>query len=239
MLDVFYLTYDNDFSKRNFDRIKGKLGDDQTLINVHGVKGIYNAHAECANWSDTDHFFVIDGDAWLADDFDLSYVPSDEIDVYPGVPQSRCIHVWRALNPVINMVYGYGGVKLLHKDLFDRDDSETIVDMSTTIAKSDRPYWAVPEVSCTTRYNTTPFDTWKGAFREVAKLKSGEMTHGAEEKLQAWLSPVTTENFYEYTVSGVKYGLAYATQYGKDKERMARLNDYEWLREQFNKSQAK
>ena len=83
LLDIFYLTYKNDFSQENYDRIKDRSGFPQRVVNVADVDGIYNAHKECARQSKTDHFFVVDGDAWIVDDFDFSYIPSTTDEVYP------------------------------------------------------------------------------------------------------------------------------------------------------------
>ena len=49
-------------------------------------------------------FWIVDGDAVIEDDFNFDYVAED----------NRAVHVWRS--KIINdLVYGYGGVKLLHK----------------------------------------------------------------------------------------------------------------------------
>jgi len=229
MIDVFYLTYGDDFSQANLNRIRDKLAPGQQAYVVKDVPGIYNAHRECALSSNTDHFYVIDGDAYLVDEFDLSYVPSDTIDVYPGVPQSRCVHVWRAYNPVIDMTYGYGGVKLLHKELFQEENPEGIVDMSTTIAKHDMPYWAVPDLSCISKFNTTPFNTWKAAFREVAKLVSGNLSHGVDDKIKRWMNPTPSAMHSSFALLGATKGKYFGEQ-GKD---LSLLNDFEWLKQEF------
>ena len=45
------------------------------------------------------HFFVVDGDGWVLDTFDFSYIPSETDEVYPETCSAQCTHVWRALNP--------------------------------------------------------------------------------------------------------------------------------------------
>ena len=51
-------------------------------------------------------FWIIDGDAELKDDFNFDYVTT----------QTDTVHVWRSENPVNDLVYGYGGIKLFpHK----------------------------------------------------------------------------------------------------------------------------
>lgn len=56
-LDVFYLTYDGDYSQRNMTRIMEKSAPKQRVTNVDGIEGIYNAHKMCSDMSITDHFF--------------------------------------------------------------------------------------------------------------------------------------------------------------------------------------
>lgn len=228
-LDVFYLTYDGDYSQRNMTRIMEKSAPKQRVTNVDGIEGIYNAHKMCSDMSITDHFFVIDGDAYLKDDFDLSFVPSDEKMIYKNVPESKCTLVWRAYNPVARITYGYGGVKLFHKSLFD-DDIDGLVDMSTTIARKGLPYYPVPDVSNDTVFNTTPFNAWKGAFRECSKLASNQVSHmDQEERLTSWLNPNPDVEFFSYARIGARMG----NQYGKSGNDMTKVNDWHWLKTVF------
>ena len=116
MLDIFYLTYKHDYSKENFERIKEIARPGQNVLHVADIEGIYNAHKECALQSSTSHFFVVDGDAWIDDEFDFSYVPSTTDEVYPETCSAQCTHVWRAINPATRRAYGYGGVKLFARE---------------------------------------------------------------------------------------------------------------------------
>ena len=68
--------------------------------------------------------------------------------------------------PVNNLVYGYGGVKLLSRELTLNMNIGT-ADMTTSISNRFRPMEQIFNVSA---FNTTPFDTWKSAFRECVKL---------------------------------------------------------------------
>ena len=105
-------------------------------------------------------FYVVDGDALVEDDFNFDYeVPLKDM---------NAVHVWRSKNPVNELVYGYGGVKLLPTKLtLDMDCTST--DMTTSISNRFRP---MEQISNTSRFNSTPFNTWKSAFRECVKLSS-------------------------------------------------------------------
>lgn len=230
MLDIFYLTYDGDYSQKNMNRIMELSSHGQRVTVVAGIEGIYNAHRECSLLSLTDHFFVIDGDAYLREDFDLGFVPSTEKMIYPNTPESECTLVWRAYNPVARITYGYGGVKLFHQRLFEDDNQGNLVDMSTTIARKGLPYYAVNEVSNDTCFNTSPFNAWKGAFRECAKLSSNQVTHELQqERIAAWLKPDPYVEFSNYARIGARMGNAY----GKSGNDMTKVNDWEWLKTVF------
>ena len=118
--DVFFLSYDEDFADENYELVQ--------LIaphakHVRGIKGIFNAHKECARQSLTKNFYVIDADAILERGFYFDFEPSDDIEWWPAVPQTACGHVWRSRNPINGLVYGYGGVKLFPKQaLLDLED---------------------------------------------------------------------------------------------------------------------
>ena len=118
MLDIFYLTYLDDYSKENFERIKELALPGQNVIHIKDIDGIYNGHKECALQSSTKHFFVIDGDGWVLGNFDFSYVPNETDEVYPQTSTAQCTHVWRAVNPATGQTYGYGGVKLFAREAF-------------------------------------------------------------------------------------------------------------------------
>ena len=76
MLDIFYLTYQNDYSKENWERLNELAHPIKNVLHVKDIEGIYDAHKECARLSEFDHFFVVDGDGWVLDTFDFSYITS-------------------------------------------------------------------------------------------------------------------------------------------------------------------
>jgi len=231
MIDVFYLTYYKDFSQENYNRIKKLAGEGQRVINIRDIEGIYNAHAECSNRSHTENFYVIDGDAWLVDDFDLTYAPSKDIDVYPGVPQTQCTHVWRALNPATGELAGYGGVKIFNRNAFYESD-ETIVDVTTETAKRGFPYYRIDIPSCETRFANTPFNAFKGAFRECCKLASGVATDDIQKRLDLWRKPKYIK--YRDLISiGAKLGFQYGTKHRDNRKELEKINDWKFLEKQF------
>ena len=237
MLDIFYLTYHDDFSQENLDQIKKLAGENQRVINVADIDGIYNGHKQCALQSKTKHFFVVDGDAWVLDDFDFSYVPSEIDEVYPQTCSAQCTHVWRAVNPATGQVYGYGGVKLFARDAFmDKayiDVEFPGVDVTTEVARRGYSYLAVDEISNETRFATTPFNAWKSAFRETVKLASGVATQDRRLRLNEWRNPIKGVSYSNEIALGAKMGENYGTAYTGDGEKLFRINNWKWLRMWF------
>ena len=230
MIDVFYLTYHDDYSDNNLNRILSKVAKNQRVINTADIDGVYEAHLTCAEQSATENFYVVDGDAWIIDDFDFSYIPSDSIDVYPTVPQTQCTHVWRALNPATGELTGYGGVKLFNRNSFFVKTSTKLVDVTTGVAKLGYPYYRIDKPSNETRFATTPFNAWKGAFRECVKLASGVASDDIQSRLERWKSPLPIEH-WELISVGATMGEDFGEFYRDSPEALQKINDFDWLNE--------
>ncbi len=157
MYDIVFISYQEPNADENYERLKKRF---PLAKRVHGVKGIHNAHVAAAKKCFTKMFWAVDGDAFVTDNMSFDYV----VDEY----NLDTVHVWRSINPVNGLIYGYGGVKLLPRKLTIGVDTTTS-DMTTSISNK---FKAVPFVSNITKFDTSPYEAWKGAFRECAKLSS-------------------------------------------------------------------
>lgn len=232
-LDIFYLTYHGDFSEDNFNQIKKLAAKNQRVVNIADVDGIYNGHKQCALESKTKHFFVVDGDAWVLDDFDFSYIPSETDEVYPETCSAQCTHVWRAINPATGQVYGYGGVKLFAREAFmDKayiDVEFPGVDVTTEVAKRGYSYLPIETISNETRFATTPFSAWKSAFRETVKLASGVATQDRRKRINEWHNPSKDVPYSNEIAMGAKMGENYGNYHIGDGDKLFRINNWQWL----------
>jgi hypothetical protein len=221
-LDVIFLSNGEPNAEENFQQL---LKVCPRAKQVTGIKGIYQAHREASQTSGTDFFFIVDADAWVIDDFEFT-IRSFEI-------AENMVCVWQSLNPVNNLVYGYGGVKLFCKQMFIKDHSN-LVDMTTTIAKYIK---VMPEISCVTKFNTSKYDAWRSGFRECAKLASksiaGQVDTETEQRLQAWLTRGEDSAFGKWTIAGARAGQKFGLE-NAGTDRMQLINDYNFLKEQFN-----
>ena len=167
MLDVFFLSMGEEGSEANWQRL---LQFAPNAKRVTDVVGIFNAHRVCATLSTTENFWVVDADAWIVDGFDFNWEPDASI-MHWGVPETECINIWKSLNPVNSLSYGYGGVKMFPREPFIKTHNWS-VDMSTSLVDV---VISRDNISCETRFNATPESAWIGAFRECAKLSSLSM----------------------------------------------------------------
>ena len=227
MYDIVFISYHEPNAEQNFDDLYsrfntvGIFGDDR-VKRVSNVKGIHNAHIEAAKLSTTNYFFVVDGDAVIVDEFDFNYYTTE----------SDTVHVYRSMNPINNLIYGYGGVKLFPTELTKQMDTST-TDMTTSI--SDK-FKVINEISNITAFNTDPFNTWKSAFRECAKLASKTIDRQNEdetnERLKTWTTVGHDREFGEYAIRGARAGMEFGLS---NSNNIFLINDFEWLHEQFSK----
>ena len=227
--DVVFISYKEPNADKHFAQLQDRIRETDSRINlrwVRDVKGIHQAHKKAAELSTTSMFFVVDGDAKLVDDFDFSY----QVPVW----DETTVHVWRTKNPVNNLEYGHGGVKLLPRLLTENVDV-TATDMTTSI--SDR-FKVVDQISNYTVFNTDPFNTWKSAFRECTKLASktikGQEDEETEARLDAWCKEGESAPFGRYALSGARAGRRFGYDNRNQPDRLSLINDFDWLKEQFS-----
>jgi len=224
MFEIFFISYQEPNADENWKKLKNRFPFAQR---IHGIKGIHQAHIAAANRSLTKMFYVVDGDAEILDNFNFDYeVSSSETDV---------VCVWHSQNPVNGLIYGYGGVKLLPKDKVLNMPLNS-VDM--TLSLSDR-FRSIPIVSNITKFNTDPFNTWKSAFRECVKLASKPIDANYDDetdhRLEIWCTKGEDKPFGKFSLNGARLGKKYGLENIENPEALSKINDFDWLREQYGK----
>ena len=233
MLDVFMLTFGEPEAEDNFAHL-------QTFAphakRIDGVEGLLNAHKACAEESDTKYFYVCDADAWIQPNFQFKFEPSNQKEAYPGVKETECVFTYRSHNPVNDLIYGYGAVKLFPKKNL-LDVKEFKVDMTTSIGAKFKPLF---EISNVTAFNTDPFNTWRSAFRECTKLASGIVDHNKQTddyyRLQVWCERGDNRRYGDYAILGAQQGRDFGEHYKGNVEALRKINDWNWLKETFNEA---
>lgn len=215
--DIVFISYFESNADENWHKLKSRF---PRAMRVDKVKGIHQAHIEAAKLCSTEMFWVVDGDAQLVETFNFNY--SD--------PEKYTVYVWKSINPVNGLEYGYGGVKLLPTEMTLNMDL-TKPDMTTSISNQ---FKSVPEVSNITAFNTDPFNSWKSAFRECVKLASKVIDRQDDNETAIRLRRWCTVGSDLDAIAGAIAGQEYGTKYKDNIEALRKINDFDWLQEQFD-----
>lgn len=224
MYDIVFISYNETNADENYAALKVRF---PMVKRVHGIKGIHQAHIAAAKKCFTKMIWVVDADAQIVNTFNFEY----EVDEW----NLDTVHVWRSINPVNDLEYGYGGVKLLPRNLtLNMDLSKP--DMTTSI--SDK-FKAVEQISNITAFNTNEFNTWRSAFRECCKLASktikGQLDKETDERLSRWCSADAKSNpFGDWAIVGAEAGRKYGLDNFDNPDALKLINDFEWLQKQFD-----
>lgn len=215
MYDVFFLSYDEPHADTHWALLKSHIPYAQR---VEGVDGIQAAHLRCSNLSKTPHFFVVDADNEVTDFSPFEYtIPAWDRDY---------VHLWFARNPVNGLEYGWGGLKLFPRSVFNRDGP--FLDMTTSF-----PLKMMKTVVSITHFNTSPYEAWRSGFREGVKL----VQHPSDEQAE-WLRVWQTVGHGPHA-DAVMRGANEGAEYGRSRQGddLMRINDYAWLRDRFEAQQ--
>jgi hypothetical protein len=213
MYDLFFLSHNEPFADIHWRALSK---DHPHAKYVDGIDGILAAHRHCAVQARTTNFFVVDADNEILDvDFKIKLADYDR----------EFVHVWRARNLVNGLVYGWGGVKLFpRKLLLAREDMA--LDMTTSF-----PMKIMPVIGSVTHFNTSPFNTWRSAFREAVKLVLND-DQDSRERLETWCT-VAHGPFSLWCLRGACMGRDYGAVHKDDMAMLLNINDWTWLRNLF------
>lgn len=218
-MDIFFLSFNESNREKNWSILKSRFPHSRR---VHGIKGVALAHLMCARLSKTSYFFVVNGDNEILENFHFQ-IPSS---------LTPAIYTWRSLNPVNQLIYGFGGIKLFWKQTAFALSRG--IDVSTSLKI---PYKIVPQVASVTRFNASPLEAWRGAFRECVKLSSqcitGQHDKETKERLEVWCERGKESPFGLYSLLGARQGRAYGLKYRDCSKSLKKINDFQWLENYF------
>ena len=221
--EIFFLSCGEPFADQHFQLLKNRF---PFARRVDGVKGIYAAHKVAAIKSTTKHFWVVDADTLVSDEFNFHFkVDPVEFDV---------VHIWHSKNDINDAIYGNGGIKLLPKFLFDVEHTAKI-DITTGLSDQIK---ILPELASTHCIGKSPYVAWRTGFREAVKLTLQDDLD-SQERLQIWMTKGLSKSNGGYAVLGAKAGNKYALSNSSNKLKIAKINDYAWLHSQFKEAYPK
>lgn len=193
---VIYLSFDEPQKEEFWLRIKDMC---PWATRIDGVKGSDAAHKAAGAASETERFFLIDGDNLPNEEFfnlQLDFTNKDE---NYKLAQYR----WRAINAINGLRYGNGGISSWTKtyvaNMKTHENSEgmdaTTVDFC--MDGSDSLYWPMYDCYSTTYPNKTPFQAWRAGFREGVKMV---LDKGSKPNITDFKERVASRNLNNLTI---------------------------------------
>ncbi len=229
--DIFFISYNEVNADDNYKKLTERF---PSAKRVHGVKGIHNAHKKAAELSTTEMFWVVDADAIILEEFEFESDYFPHYDVGNRKEHLSTVCIFQSKNPINDLVYGYGGVKLLPKNM-TQDINMSTVDATTSISSKIK---VMNEVSNITAFNTSAFDTWRSAFRECAKLASkvidSNYDQETDSRLGVWCTEGKDRPFGEFSIGGAIEGRSYGYDSIGDNDALVKINDYDWLKQRYD-----
>jgi hypothetical protein len=217
-LDVIFFSNGEACAESNFEHLLS-LNLPNRIVRVNGVKGRVASQHAAANASDTPWYFLVNAKLKVNINFDFNW--------QPNIYKSRRHYIFNATNPVNGLEYGHQAIVANNKKL----TLNTIVrGLDYTM---DSPTEIVNVNSGTSMYNSSEYDTWRTAFREMIKLSCNTDQESLDRGF-AWLT-VGNGNFGEYSKLGARDAVDYYNSVDRDMEKLMLSYDWEWLSDRFTK----
>lgn len=218
--DLFFISYEEETAEENWQKFQTRFPQARR---IHRIYGIDNAHRLCAFLANNDMFWTVDADTIIDDSWDFSFVPPNH--------DQRYLHLWYSLNPINNLAYGYGSVKLWPKNKV-LDFASPFIDFTTSVGNIK----IHQDVISTTVYNTSEYSTWKSAFRECIKLQHNIEKNKDDiesvERLEKWETIFNDVPFVDWARQGVVDARLY---YKDNNKNLNEINNFDWLKGYFLK----
>ena len=221
-MNIFFMSYKESNAEDNWIRVKFLHKD---AIRLHGITGIDSVHMLCNQLSKTDYFWTVDGDNWLLTALDYNYnsINTDLV-------------IFKAVDPLQKKLTGLGGVKLWRKDHFvNKDMSKGDFTLNATKDKI-----ILDKAFSETRYNSSPFDAWKTAFRHCVKcmtviFRSRPLAKNLDTYIAQWRNcQYINELNANYAYLGYLDAVDYSKKFDNNIVELSKINDYNWLENYFN-----
>ena len=219
--DVIFISYDEPEAEVNWKKLQDKC---PRAKRVHGVEGMENALAAAAELSSTPWYFCVFGKTELYPGFDFSFQPD-----YFQQPKH---YIFYSENRVNKLVYGEMAVIMYNCNLIlDNRDQEFGLDYTLSF-----PHEVIPIISTYGNFNTSPYHTWRTAFREVGKLydmQEKSPSVETEYRIKIW-ETVAKGDYAEWALTGAKDGREFYQKYKDDFAYRKNSFNWQWLRNYFS-----
>jgi hypothetical protein len=217
-MDVIFISYDETDADANWEILKAQYPSAQRL---HGVEGMDNALKKAAEMSSTHWYYAVFAKTIIDPSFNFTFQP----DLF----QQPKHYIFHAHNPMNGLEYGHMGIVMYNCNIV-KNMSTFGIDYTMSAAHE-----VVPIVSAVAAFNTTPYQTWRTAFREVAKLSQFNDESPTIEnsfRLKTWTTKAEGE-YAEWCLQGAKDAVTFYSANSHDKTQLKQAFDWVWLKQYF------
>jgi hypothetical protein len=218
-LDIIFFSNGEASADDNYEHLLfATAGLSNRVIRVDGINGRVASQHAAANASNTPWYFLVNAKLRVNEKFDWDWQP-DRLQI----PKH---YIFTATNPVNHLEYGHQAIVANNKNItlntvakgldFTMDGEHEVVQINSGIGM----------------YNTSVWDTWRTAFREVLKLKYyTEHNDDLEAKfrLSSWLN-LSSGKFGEYSTMAARDACEYYDSVNGDLGKLRLSYDWAWLK---------
>lgn len=215
-LDVVFIENGEPNADDNWMMLENRIVnlEPNKLHRVSNVKGRAAAYHAAARASTTPWFFAVFAKLSIDLTFDWAWQP-DRM-------QQAKHYIFYARNPVNGLEYGHQAMIAYNRELVLSNPG---VGLDFTL---DSPHDVVPIVSGTAYYNTSAWQCWRTAFREVLKLKAALPDVEAEYRIGRWLLP-NFDKIDNWSRLGAEDAIEYYNEVGGDFDALKKSYEWDWL----------
>ena len=216
LLDIVFIQNGEPNAAQNFKRLSlSSSAKENRLVAVNNINGRAAAYHAAAEASTTPWFFAVFAKLEVDIDFDWTWQPD-------RMQQSKH-YIFHAKNPCNGLIYGHQAMIAYNRQLV-LDNPGVGLDFTL-----DSPHEVVPILSGMARYNTSEWQTWRTAFREVLKLRASLPDIENEYRITQWLKSTDSVYYSHMSVAGAKDALEYYDQVAGDFDQLKKSYEWEWL----------
>jgi hypothetical protein len=218
-LDIVFISNGEPNAKSNYLQMTMYLANESRYTNrvhvVEGVNGRVAAYHAAARASTTPWFFAVFAKLEVNQMFDWTWQP-DRM-------QQPKHYIFHARNPVNGLVYGHQAMIAYNRQLVLANPG---IGLDFTL---DSPHEVVPILSGVAHYDTSPWSSWRTAFRECIKLKASLPDVESEYRLNKWLDVTSDEADPQWSRWGAEDAVEYYNQVGGDFAALKKSYEWSWL----------
>ena len=212
--DIVFISNGEPNAEQHYKRLS-LLPKANRLVRVSNINGRAAAYHAAAQASTTPWFFAVFAKLEVDIDFDFTWQP-DRM-------QQAKHYIFHAKNPVNGLVYGHQAMIAYNRQLVLANPG---VGLDFTL---DSPHEVVPVLSGVAHYDTSPWSSWRTAFREVLKLKASLPDVESEYRLNKWLDVTSDETDPQWSRFGAEDAVEYYDQVNGDFAALKKSYEWDWL----------